>query len=34
MRVLTRDKIEQTNDCECLECHGLPVLCYASLQEK
>ena len=33
MLVLTHDKMEQINGCECSECHGLPVLCWAYLQE-
>ena len=33
MRVLTHDKIEYINGCEHLECHGLPDLCQAYLQE-
>ena len=31
--VLTHCEIEAINGCECLECHGLPVLCCAYLQE-
>ena len=27
MQVLTHDKIESINGCECLECHDLPVFC-------
>jgi hypothetical protein len=33
MRVLTHDKIEQTNSCERSKYHGFPVLCEAYLQE-
>jgi hypothetical protein len=33
MQVLTHDRIEPTNGCECSECHGLLVLCLAYLQE-
>ena len=33
MRVLTHDKIEQINGCGRMECHGLPVLRHAYLQE-
>ena len=33
MRVLTHDKIEYTNGSEQSECHGLPLLCWAYLQE-
>ena len=33
MQILTHDKIELTNGSERSECHGLPVLCQAYLQE-
>jgi hypothetical protein len=33
MRALMHDKMEETNGCECSECHGVSVLCYAYLHE-
>ena len=33
VRVFTHDNIKQINGCERSECHGLPVLCWAYLQE-
>ena len=31
-RIVTHDKVEETNGCERSECHGLPILCQTYLQ--